>query len=189
MWQADPAAGPGASPPALHLPINAGAWAEMEIDTRLPPAVPSNASATVWLAFLKSYAHMGVADVACVAGCACPPSRLDGTTEHRISLLMPFIWQASENSPRAGWVGAVVECRWPSCVPRLLHRCSLCNRLRLAAARLPTLPTQPQVSQHEACRIRVTVSGDAGRVPSGEHKVVLAAIVISLGGVPMGPWR
>ena len=64
----------------------------------------------------------------CTSGCACAPRRLDGTTRHRVSLLMPFIFE---------------------------------------------------VSQHEACRIRVTVAPEPGEFPSGEHKVVLAAVVVA----------
>lgn len=40
-------------------------------------AVPTS-NVTVWIAYLKSYRHMGVASVACVMGCTCGTVKLDG---------------------------------------------------------------------------------------------------------------
>ena len=41
-------------------------------------------------------------------------------------------------------------------------------------------PTQPvQVSEHTRCRVRITVSAGAGKVPQKGHKVSLTGVMVS----------
>ena len=59
--------------------------------------------------------------------------------------------------------------------------------------RSPTLLLPPacaplQASQSERCRVRVTISDRRGAHASGEHKVVLAAVVVATEGTAMHPW-
>lgn len=43
----------------------------------------------------------------------------------------------------------------------------------------PCRPLPPQVSQHERCRVRVTVASKPGRVAQKGHKVTMMAIMVS----------
>jgi hypothetical protein len=105
-----------------------GDWIELELDSRAPAGANVSFGVLVWLSHLKSYEHMGLADVACVSGCTCAPAKINGRSDHRLSV--PF-------------------------------------------------PLQLPVSQHEQCRIRVTVSPEPGQ--TREHKVVLFAAVVLYG--------
>lgn len=117
------------SPACLHMtwrfganlchPLPTGAWAELEVDSRLnlndtagapAPAPSGNSSADlplvpryteIELAHLTSYAGMGTAAVECVAGCACEPSVLDGTTARRVSVFRVHSFKA-RTPPVAG---------------------------------------------------------------------------------------
>ena len=56
--------------------------------------------AQVSLSYLRSYRGMGLAEVACVSGCACKPQALDGTWDKQVSLQqVAQLWV----SPRVGW--------------------------------------------------------------------------------------
>jgi hypothetical protein len=41
------------------------------------------------------------------------------------------------------------------------------------------MPFVFEVTQHEHCRIRITILPDAGQVPSGEHKFAVNAVVVA----------
>lgn len=144
---------------------------------------------------------MGTADVECVAGCTCAPGRLDGTTQHRYSVLMPFIFQVRPLFLPSFHVISCVPARLPlpsaAGVPARLCLPAECRRVPQAPCSSPpntsqqlTLPPHapPQASQSERCRVRVTISERPGAHASGEHKVVLAAVVVATEGTAMHPW-
>lgn len=69
----------------------AGAWAELEVDTRLTGGSPklqggAKGGTRVQLSHLKSYSGMGTALIRCLSGCTCEPSILDGTTASHVSV-------------------------------------------------------------------------------------------------------
>lgn len=80
----------------VFLSSSAGAWAELELDTRLSNSKSrggdgSSAKAArtaVHLSHLRSYEKMGTADVECVGGCSCEPSVLDGTHSDHTSVFI-----------------------------------------------------------------------------------------------------
>lgn len=125
--------------------------------------------------------HMGLADVECVSGCTCAHATLNGRSDHRISVPFPLQFPASA---AAGLLAA-----WPACACAAWHahmvaatairaRCLPCRCWALpclshllpwhACSQLCTTLVL-QVTQHEQCRIRVTISPQAGQ--TGEHKV------------------
>ncbi len=66
-----------------------GAWVEFELDTSRGGLDGANATAgltALGVSHLRSYEGMAVAELTCVGGCACAPTRLDGRDEvHRCS--------------------------------------------------------------------------------------------------------
>ncbi len=65
-----------------------GAWVEFELDTSCGGLDSANATAgltALGVSHLRSYEGMAVAELACVSGCACAPTRLDGRLEFRVS--------------------------------------------------------------------------------------------------------
>lgn len=120
--------------------------------------------AEVLLTYLRSYEGMGTAQVKCISGCTCSTTYLDGTWEQKASLLQIHPFKVR----RVGRAG-VLCCR-ADYIPR-----------RRAAARRqpPCIPLRPpaappaclQVSQHQACLVRVKVMSREGEVPQEGHKV------------------
>lgn len=82
----------------------------------------------MYLTHLKGYKRMGTAEVACVAGCTCDPTILDGTWEQEATLMQIHSFK---------------------------------------------------VTQHRACRVRVTIRKQPGAVPQAGHKVSLQALMVS----------
>ena len=81
---------PGTSPAAVAA---AAAAAAAAVAAPAPNGSSGNATvdaadprAEVSLSYLKSYRGMGVADVACLSGCACEAHVLDGTWAAEVSL-------------------------------------------------------------------------------------------------------
>ena len=127
---------------------------------------------------------MGLADVQCVSGCSCKPAKLNGRSDHRISVPFPLQFPASA----AAWCRLVAVGRRGRnlccheqlpCFAESGAVVQHLDRRRAAALDCPASPAQgnawlascPQVSQHEQCRIRVTISPEPGQ--TGEHKVSL----------------
>ena len=83
--------GTEAKPKRGYVARAPGAVLRLRISTAAPgggaAAGAGAPSVALVLAYLKSYAHMGVATVACASGCACEPRRLDAHQEVRESTL------------------------------------------------------------------------------------------------------
>ena len=162
--------------PPTTLPL-AGAWAELELDTRAHDNSDKQ-DTLVWLSHLRSYKGMGTARVQCVSGCMCKPSKLDGTWQMRFSLFWFHRFQVSQ---------AWRESRpWPAHLPALVA-------MPACPARSKTAPPPPlaasnaapdagaaacfaawdnvQVSRHKRCRFRVTLTDEPGEFPEEGHKV------------------
>ena len=111
---------------APHL---AGAWAELEVDTRPNPAAFGSGSSpsetVVWLSHLRSYEGMGTARIECVSGCSCVNATLDGTWSQRASVVSftRFLVRRGERLRMWGCVrhvweeGAVDAAQKGSCAP------------------------------------------------------------------------
>lgn len=81
-----------------------GDWAELQLDTRADgkgvkeDKDGKKVKANIWLSYLRSYEHMGVARVECRSGCSCDSSRLDGTWERQVSLQQIHMFKASQHA-------------------------------------------------------------------------------------------
>lgn len=120
----------------------------------------------VSLSFLRSYEGMGVADVACVAGCSCVPATLDGTWDKRVSLqhILPIY-------VRPAWHEAGGELRGRQWLQGRAAPSTL--------APTPTLAPPAQPTRHERCRVCVTIAERPGAVAQQGHKVSLTAVMVS----------
>ena len=78
-----------------YLPacLPAGAWAELEVDTRSPERNATGLTTKLQLAHLKSYAGMGTAQVACVSGCTCEPQAFSALHTTRVTIFRLFVFQ------------------------------------------------------------------------------------------------
>ena len=164
--RADPAAAAAAAAAAAKAAEHEGEGAEAARAAAAEVAAHAagdGSPAEVLLTYLRSYERMGVAQVKCVAGCACPTTEIDGTWEARASLLQIHRF-------KVGWG------RWQHSVRdrRRVSRAS-CSSWQHGRSRLPKgvllFAWRPQVSQHARCRVRVRVMSWDGQVPSGGHKV------------------
>lgn len=78
-----------------------GAWAELLVNslegatnaTEEEAAGGGSPPATVILGYLRSYESMGRARVACVAGCSCSESFIEGTWERRATIMQMHQFQ------------------------------------------------------------------------------------------------
>eukprot|EP00887_Chlorella_sp_A99_P000046 scaffold16.g46.t1 len=76
----------------------AGAWAELEIDTRETEAggVEPRQPATVYLGYIRSWRGMGRARVECMRGCRCEPTTIDGAWRRKATLRQTHTFLASQ---------------------------------------------------------------------------------------------
>ena len=74
----------------------AGAWAELEIDTRSGTGGQAR-NATVGLTYLSSYEGMGVARISCIRGCVCSMHLLPCTHPRRVSVFKTHMFAASQH--------------------------------------------------------------------------------------------
>ena len=167
-----------------------GHWAELEFDSRQGgdsdaaaaaglgkegQGAADQARATVLLNYLRSYSGgMGTAAVTCVAGCTCGRTQLDGTWALQASLQ-----QVHTFTVRGG--GRSAPCGTPGESRPGMQR----------VRPLPPLVATPslQVSQHERCRVRVTVTKQPGSVPQEGHKVALLGLIVSFFPVNIDGYR
>lgn len=145
---------------ALDCPV-AGAWAELELDTR---SKTYKGDALVWLSHLKRRACDGLQEAVLMRQCTLQSCRVSSTVPSSACLLVACSYQ--------GMGTALVECKKGcKCQATKLdgawdQRMSLFWMLKL------------YVSQHERCRLRVTVSGkpDDPDEQAGGHKVTLVRL-------------
>ncbi|KAI3430755.1 hypothetical protein D9Q98_009167 [Chlorella vulgaris] len=71
----------------------AGAWIELEVSTK----TSSEGKVLVLLGYLRSSAHMGLAQVECVSGCTCATTLFDGFWTYRASLRAMHKFPASQH--------------------------------------------------------------------------------------------
>ena len=127
---------------------------------------------------------MGLARITCASGCSCQPSLVDGLWRQRTSLMQMHSLTASWGA--VGWLvvwwvggggggtGAAADCPCPlaACLP------DFCT----GDACPSIFPAHLQVSQHPACRLRVTIVPRPGqRAGDGEAggKFQLAAVMVA----------
>lgn len=80
-------------PACVPTYLPAGAWAELEVDTRSPERNATGLTTKLQLAHLKSYAGMGTAQVACVSGCTCEPQAFSALHTTRVTIFRLFVFQ------------------------------------------------------------------------------------------------
>ena len=117
---------------------------------------------------------MGLARVECVSGCTCQPALVDGLWEQRVSLQQMHTFEARRRQLAACCLlGAPAVRRW---------RASIVLTLRLLAH---TRTHPVQVSQHAACRLRVTIVPRSKDTPGGARpagggtKFQVASLVVA----------
>ncbi|PSC76523.1 Beta-glucan synthesis-associated SKN1 [Micractinium conductrix] len=80
-----------------------GDWAELVLDTRADgkgvraEKDGKKVKANIWLSYLRSYTHMGVARVECRSGCKCEDTRIDSTWADHVSLQQIHMFRVSQH--------------------------------------------------------------------------------------------
>ncbi|KAL4423591.1 hypothetical protein ABPG77_004631 [Micractinium sp. CCAP 211/92] len=83
--------------------LQPGQWAELVLDTRADgKSIKADkdgkkVKANIWLSYLRSYEHMGVARVECRSGCKCEPTKIDGTWKDQVSLQQIHMFRVSQH--------------------------------------------------------------------------------------------
>jgi hypothetical protein len=83
-WDFKDEARPGQKPKLGYVSTQPGSILKIKLNT-VVPGKERSAPVAVILAYLKSYAHMGIAHISCVGGCACTGHDLDGQQGQRES--------------------------------------------------------------------------------------------------------
>ncbi|KAL4421052.1 hypothetical protein ABPG77_007527 [Micractinium sp. CCAP 211/92] len=101
-----------------------GAWAELEFDSRRDATREASHGnwASVYLSHLKSYEGMGTARVACVSGCHCQKTILDGTWEQQATLMQIHGFKVTQH---AQCRVRVTVSKKPGTVPQEGHKVTL----------------------------------------------------------------
>lgn len=101
-----------------------GAWAELEFDSRRDATKDASHGnwASVYLSHLKSYEGMGTARVACVSGCHCQKTVLDGTWEQQATLMQIHGFKVTQH---AQCRVRVTVSKKPGAVPQQGHKVTL----------------------------------------------------------------